>query len=233
MCVNNSTIGFLPILFAVVFCTNSLANESVNELENLKRALEAPTESQQPLPKPKRTRAIVFDNEAASEVKAAPNPVPTRTEGPLNPPNASAAPTSAPSAGQIQTVSPSKPAGCSQLTATDTQNARPIPFTIQFAAGSADISPASREIISSIGTLLQSMLNGRCIVIEGHTDISGNFDSNISLSAARAGSVMNYLTTNFELPKSNITAVGKGPTELLPGVEPRSQRHRRVVFKVI
>lgn len=191
-----------------------------SELDSLKRALEAPAVATPVAPK-KRTRAIVFDNE--------PSPSPSLAGPQISKPESQAVPQTAEA---IRPPAMAQP-DCTQVINSSGLAAKPIPFSIQFMVGSADISPVSRDVLSSIGSLLQSMLNNRCILIEGHTDISGNFDRNMELSAARANSVVNFLVQNYSIPKQNIVSTGKGPTEILPGIDPSNPRNRRVVFKII
>lgn len=190
------------------------------ELNNLKRALEAPNLTTS-LPTQRRTRAIVFDNEPASSTKIA-EPRSTKVDGQVNQDLSEPI-----KAAQVSKID------CTQLASASSQGVKPIPFSIQFVVGSSEISPSSRDVLGSIGSLLQSMLNDRCILIEGHTDISGAFDRNMDLSAERANSVVDFLVRNYSLPRQNIISSGKGPTEILPGVDPKSPRNRRVVFKII
>lgn len=212
---------------ALVFCLTAASHlqaqdNSAQQLEELKRALQAPSAE----PKPRRTRAIVFDNAPqASGTEQIPR-------------------TSEPQAQQAQQLpSVSEPVAarpqqsvvdCRQLVIRNAGgNGKSVPFAIQFAGGSAEISPVSRELLGSIGGLLTNMLDGRCVVIEGHTDVSGNYERNIELSHARANSVAFFLMQNYGINSRSVVTSGKGPNEILPGVDPKNPRNRRVVFRIV
>ena len=71
---------------------------------------------------------------------------------------------------------------------------------ILFDLGSADIKPESQKVLNELvdvfSKFLQDEENSKyvdSIVISGHTDITGDAESNRSLSTARANSVLNYL----------------------------------------
>jgi outer membrane protein OmpA-like peptidoglycan-associated protein len=107
-----------------------------------------------------------------------------------------------------------------------------VDFPIQFSAGSAEISPASRETLNQISKILALSPN-RCVVVEGHTDVSGNYDRNVALSRDRANSVVEYITNKQGMDRQRFIPVGKGPDEPMPNLSPADHKNRRVVFKVI
>jgi outer membrane protein OmpA-like peptidoglycan-associated protein len=183
------------------------ANDDAAKLEALQRALGSagvPGTEGQDAPKKKRTRAIVFDNEPAAAAQGAP-----------------AAPAAA-----VQAVA--APANCTSLNPETPGTA--VDFAIQFNAGSAVVAPASAPLLDQIGKVLSMNPNG-CIVVEGHTDVSGNADKNTALSKQRAESVVQYLGKS--ITPTRMVPVGKGSSQLLPGVAPTDPKHRRVVFKIV
>ncbi|MDP1605863.1 MAG: OmpA family protein [Rhodocyclaceae bacterium] len=107
-----------------------------------------------------------------------------------------------------------------------------VDFAIQFQAGSARISPASEQTLMSIGKLL-GLDPSRCVVIEGHTDITGNPAKNFDLSNDRANSVAGFIVDRSGIDRKRISSVGKGASDLLPNLDPRDPKHRRVVFKIV
>ncbi|MGE5492912.1 MAG: OmpA family protein [Actinomycetota bacterium] len=107
-----------------------------------------------------------------------------------------------------------------------------VDFQIQFNVGSATISPASEATLTQIAKIL-SLSPNRCVVVEGHTDISGNADKNLSLSRDRATSVVNYISDRNGIDRKRLVPVGKGSTDTLKNLDPRDPKNRRVVFKVV
>lgn len=107
-----------------------------------------------------------------------------------------------------------------------------VDFQIQFNVGSATISPASEATLTQIAKIL-SLSPNRCVVVEGHTDITGNADKNLSLSRDRATSVVNYISDRNGIDRKRLVPVGKGSTDTLKNLDPRDPKNRRVVFKVV
>lgn len=216
------SIAFVALSFGL-FGSVYAQDNAAQQLDELKRALQTPI-SQPESPKPRRTRAIVFDNETASG--QAPSSQTSQNVTPTQPSQVAA------TADTPQTNHPSI-SDCRQLVTTQAANSKAIPFAIQFAGGSAEVSPASRDVLASIGGLLTTMLHGRCVVIEGHTDISGNYDRNVELSHARANSVATFLMRNHSISGNSIVTFGKGPSEIMPGLDPKNPKNRRVVFRIV
>lgn len=187
------------------------ADETSEKLEALQRAMKVPgTEGQtdDTGKKKMRTRAIVFDN-AESAPAAAPASAAT---APAAPP--------AMAASSVQ--------GC--VGVSPDANGTAVDFAIQFNANSADISAASQPLLDQIAKVL-SLNPSSCIVVEGHTDVSGNAEKNSMLSKSRAESVVRYLGGSIN--PSRLLPVGKGSSQLIKDLDPRNPKHRRVVFKVV
>ncbi|MFA6971029.1 MAG: OmpA family protein [Gallionella sp.] len=106
-----------------------------------------------------------------------------------------------------------------------------IDFSIQFKMGSAQISPASEKILREIAKVLS--LSSRCVLVEGHTDATGNVDRNNALSRERADSVVNYIVEQSSIDRKRLVPIGKGSSEPLKNLNPRNPDNRRVVFKVV
>jgi outer membrane protein OmpA-like peptidoglycan-associated protein len=180
----------------------AFANDDAQKLEALQRALAVPgTEGQEPGKKKVRTRAIVFDNADTAPAQGAP-------------------------AAAVQAVA--APATCAGVSPDAPGTA--VDFAIQFTAGSANIASTSASLLDQIGKVLSLNPNG-CIVVEGHTDVSGNAEKNTALSKQRAESVVQYLGKTIS--PARLAPVGKGSSQLLPSVAPTDPKHRRVVFKVV
>lgn len=149
-----------------------------------------------------RTRAIVFDNESASSEAAAP----------ANSPKVASA------------------ADCSSL--SPDVKATAVDFSIQFKVGSAEVAPASEDVLRQISKIL-ALSPDRCVLVEGHTDASGNADKNISLSRDRAGSVVKFIVEKTGMDRNRLVPIGKGSSDPLKNLDPRDSKNRRVVFKVV
>ena len=104
--------------------------------------------------------------------------------------------------------------------------------TIGFAISSSNIKMESFSLIDNIATLIKSCPS--TVYVEGHTDDSGNFDANMTLSLARAQSVINALVERG-VSKDQLIPKGYGPTR--PRVEntnPQAQSlNRRIEFHIL
>lgn len=189
-------------------------DDETDKLEQLKRAVTAPSESTQPAKKHK-TRAIVFDptpdtdaSQAASQAAAPQTMLQVAPHA---------------GTGQVQAATDcSAPAPDAKITAVD--------FAIQFNVGSASLTAPSEKTLQQIAKILA--LSNNCILVEGHTDSAGNADRNLELSRQRADSVTRFIT-EAGIPKSRLVPVGKGSSEPLKNLDSRNPKNRRVVFKVV
>jgi OOP family OmpA-OmpF porin len=112
-----------------------------------------------------------------------------------------------------------------------TRQAPAISLNVQFATGSAELTPEATRVLDNLG----KALSDRTLVsyrfrIEGHTDTVGAPLYNKELSDRRAATVVDYLATNFHVDRSRMEAFGMGEDGLLvptPDQTPE-QRNRRV-----
>ena len=107
-----------------------------------------------------------------------------------------------------------------------------VDFAIQFQVGSAKVTPASEATLSSIAKIL-ALAPDKCVVVEGHTDATGNADKNMALSRERAGSVVNYISEKAGIERKRLVPMGKGSSIPAAGLAPTDPKNRRVVFKVV
>jgi len=176
------------------------AEDEASSLEELRRAMTEPSD----VPKKKRTRAIVFDGDAA------------QTQSPQV-----ATSVAGPSGGALD---------CTALPAD--AKATSVQFPIQFRPGSAVITPASGSTLAEISKIL-ALTPDRCIIVEGHTDAEGNSERNLTLSRDRANAVVKFIVDKGSVDRKRLVPVGKGSTDPLKDLDPRDARNRRVVFKVV
>ena len=106
-------------------------------------------------------------------------------------------------------------------------------WNITYASGSAEIQGSEHDLQAIYNLLVQSETTKLSIV--GHTDNSGNANSNLSLSKERAQSVVNYLTGRG-IPVSRFQLIdGKGQSE--PIADNKSAngkaKNRRVEIKLL
>ncbi len=130
----------------------------------------------------------------------------------------------------IPTPSTKRIGDCTDLPQNVTFQA--VDFVIQFNVGSAQVSPASVGTLTAIGKIL-TLSPDRCVLVEGHTDASGNPDSNMALSRDRAESVVNFISIKSGLDAKRLVPIGKGSMDTLKNLSPRDPANRRVVFKVV
>jgi len=161
-----------------------------------------------------RTRSIVFGD-------------PPSTPAAAEAPPASLAPTQ----GNQQTTAapgqvPERPSNTARI------GDRAIAFPINFCVNSSNILPESVPFLESIAGLLQKDPAIR-LMVEGHTDASGNPARNIVLSWERAIAVMSYLIDRHGIDPMRLVPVGKGFSESLSGLESSNPKNRRVQFRIV
>lgn len=102
-------------------------------------------------------------------------------------------------------------------------------FPVQFAFGSAQLQSRSREVLDLIADAIVSdpALRGSRFLVEGHTDAVGSWAYNKTLSEQRARAVAAYLVARG-LRADQLLWVGYSWNRLIPGLNPRDDRHRRV-----
>ncbi|RWF72508.1 MAG: OmpA family protein [Mesorhizobium sp.] len=103
--------------------------------------------------------------------------------------------------------------------------------SINFAFGSAAISESQYGKIENIADALQRILRrdpGARVLIEGHTDAVGSFQSNQILSEQRAASLKRTLVREFGVPGYTLETVGYGEEFLLMQTQDENWRNRRV-----
>ncbi len=105
-----------------------------------------------------------------------------------------------------------------------------INLTVNFASGSADLTPQAIVVLDKLGAALASdgLLTYR-FRIEGHTDTVGTRDFNNSLSGRRAEAVVTYIRDKYKVDPARLEAVGIGSQRPVVATadqvdEPRNRR---------
>jgi outer membrane protein OmpA-like peptidoglycan-associated protein len=99
---------------------------------------------------------------------------------------------------------------------------------IEFATNSDQLSATSKTNLDDLAKVLNKYEDTK-ILIEGHTDVTGAHDYNMTLSEKRARSVSNYLKS-LNVKDSRISNVGYGPDQPIGdnATEAGRQQNRRV-----
>lgn len=106
-----------------------------------------------------------------------------------------------------------------------------INLTVQFASGSADLTPQAVRTLDELGRALSSTaLAGYRFRIEGHTDTVGVPETNKALSEARAARVLEYLASKWSVDRAKVQTAGMGQEQPLVPTGPNvpELRNRRV-----
>ncbi|MFN8254374.1 MAG: OmpA family protein [Bacteroidales bacterium] len=84
-------------------------------------------------------------------------------------------------------------------------------YGIYFDTGKSVLKPESQPLLQEISKLLKNDPSLKLLVV-GHTDNTGTFDSNIKLSLDRANAVVNELISKYQVNAEKLKAWGNGPT---------------------
>jgi OmpA-OmpF porin, OOP family len=115
--------------------------------------------------------------------------------------------------------------------AASSASAPAVSLTVNFANGSAELTPDAIKALDALGEALSSKdLAGYKFRIEGHTDTVGATVYNKELSERRAEAVVDYIAKKFNVDPSRMQAVGMGEGGLLVNTPPQTPepRNRRV-----
>jgi outer membrane protein OmpA-like peptidoglycan-associated protein len=133
----------------------------------------------------------------------------------------------APSPAQQPRVASNKPVA---VPAAAPPAAPSVNLTVNFANGSAELTPEAIQTLDALGRALASKdLSGFRFRIEGHTDTVGSREYNQALSERRAQAVVAYVAKTFGVDPTRLQAVGMGEDGLLVPTpqqtpEPRNRR---------
>jgi outer membrane protein OmpA-like peptidoglycan-associated protein len=109
-----------------------------------------------------------------------------------------------------------------------------VSLTVNFATGSATLTPQAATALAALGRALSSAeLAPYRFRIEGHTDTVGDAGANMILSQRRAESVRAFLIKRFAVQPGRLVAAGMGESQLLvptaDGVPEPSNRRVQVL----
>ncbi|MDB5383236.1 MAG: hypothetical protein JWO26_2868 [Rhodospirillales bacterium] len=93
---------------------------------------------------------------------------------------------------------------------------------VNFASGSATLTPAAERALAPLGQALASAaLASFRFRIEGHTDTTGDAARNQQLSERRAAAVRDFLVQRYGVNATRLETVGLGETNLLVRTGPQ------------
>lgn len=106
--------------------------------------------------------------------------------------------------------------------------------SINFPTAGYTLDNEARTIIDrEFVDIAQQFSNAR-IRVEGNTDNTGNYDSNVALSKKRAQAVVNYLVSEYGMDKNRFIVVGNGPKQAVQdGILGENEKYRRTDFNLI
>jgi outer membrane protein OmpA-like peptidoglycan-associated protein len=104
---------------------------------------------------------------------------------------------------------------------------------LTFSSGSAEVTPGNYSLLTKVQAVVREFPYAN-VVVEGHTDSTGNDDSNRRLSQARADAVRDYLLQNSTISAEKITAEGFGETRPIASNNSAQdrERNRRIDIRV-
>jgi len=95
------------------------------------------------------------------------------------------------------------------VTRTETGITLNMPGNISFPSGQHSILPSFYDVLSSVAVVLKEF-DKTSVKVSGHTDSTGGFQMNQTLSENRAGSVADYLATQG-VSRARLHTYGYGP----------------------
>lgn len=105
---------------------------------------------------------------------------------------------------------------------------------VEFIVSSSTLTKKAKQELDKLVSILNEKYPSIKLQIEGHTDASGNDESNKKLSDDRANAVKEYLIQHH-IDGSRLTALGFGSSKPIADNETAAgkQKNRRVEFKIV
>ena len=118
--------------------------------------------------------------------------------------------------------------------ATAAVSAPSVNLSVEFATGSAGLTPQARRTLDQLGRALASHdLAQYHFRIEGHTDTVGSPELNKALSQRRAETVAAYLEQNYGIARTRLEAIGMGEEGLAVPTPPQTANSQNRRVKVV
>jgi len=130
---------------------------------------------------------------------------------------------------QMDTSMDHQPLSSDDMESGIKENGRIAVQNILFETNSDEILPESADALETIAELMNNQQNLNLLVV-GHTDNTGNFDYNLSLSMDRATSVVNYLVSEKGISDDRLRPAGAGM--MAPATTNRTEEGRSLNRRV-
>jgi outer membrane protein OmpA-like peptidoglycan-associated protein len=135
---------------------------------------------------------------------------------------------------EASVVQPVRRAAPTTQTASTNAEAPSASLFVQFANGSAELTPQAAAALDELGKALSSdALANYHFRIEGHTDTVGSKEYNRALSERRADAVVAYIRQKYGVAESRLVPVGLGSDELLVPTADQTPEARNRRVKVV
>ena len=106
-----------------------------------------------------------------------------------------------------------------------------VNLALRFEYSSDALAASDKRLLDKLASALNhEKLRGARFAVAGHTDLSGDQNTNLRLSCARALAAKGYLLQRG-VASDRLTAYGFGPLRLLQGMAPNAPEHRRVEIR--
>jgi outer membrane protein OmpA-like peptidoglycan-associated protein len=189
-------------------------------------ALSPATNPDSPVAPAVRKRGLSLGNDTASQ------PAPAAEQSVQAPAQVQAQP-QAPSQPQAQIAA--QPQAQSKIQAQPQAQVQQVSYRaldldIKFQFNSDQLTNDGKDVLDQLGLALKSekLAGARSVILEGHADAKGSPTYNQVLSAKRAQSALNYLSTRHGIPGAKLKALGKGSSEPADPGNPANEINRRV-----
>lgn len=107
--------------------------------------------------------------------------------------------------------------------------------SINFRTGEFQLDENAKYIIDREFVGIAKAFGNARIRVEGNTDSTGNYNANVALSQRRAQSVVDYLVSEYNMPRNRFIVVGNGPDNPVASNDTERGRaqNRRTDFELI
>lgn len=119
------------------------------------------------------------------------------------------------------------------VTRTETGIILNMPGNISFPSGQYAIMPSFYEVLNSVAQVLKEF-NKTAVKVSGHTDSTGSFETNQTLSERRAQAVSDYLASQG-VSRARLHSYGYGPRYPIASNDTQQGRaaNRRVEIEIL